>query len=130
MKKILLIGILILSVTNFSMAQKYAYVDTQYILDNIPAYAEAQTKLDDYAVKWQQEIETKYNLIAKKRLALQAEEILLPEEIKAEKQANILKLETEAKELQKKYFGVNGMLFEKRGELIKPIQDNIFEAIK
>ncbi|MDX1349523.1 MAG: OmpH family outer membrane protein [Putridiphycobacter sp.] len=105
-------------------------MDTQYILDNIPAYAEAQAKLDEYAVKWQEEIEQKYSLIAKKRQALQAEEILLPEEIKAEKEAAIVKLEADAKDLQKKYFGVNGMLFQKRSELIKPIQDDIFEAIQ
>lgn len=119
-----------LGVVNLAIAQKYAYVDTQYILDNVPAYSEAQTKLDEFALKWQEEIEQKYNLLAKKRQALQAEEILLPEEIKTEKQASILKLETEAKELQKKYFGVNGMLFQKRSELIKPIQDDIFEAIQ
>lgn len=112
------------------MAQKYAYVDTKYILDNIPAYAEAQTKLDESAVKWQEEIERKYALISKKVQALQAEEILLPEEIKAEKKAEIADAETAAKELQKKYFGINGMLFQKREELIKPIQDNIFEAIQ
>lgn len=130
MKKILFLGILMLGIANLAIAQKYAYVDTQYILDNIPAYSEAQTKLDEYALKWQEEIEQKYNLVAKKRQAFQAEEILLPEEIKTEKKASIMKLETEAKELQKKYFGVNGMLFQKRGELIKPIQDDIFEAIQ
>ena len=130
MKKVLLLGVIMLGVVNLAIAQKYAYVDTQYILDNVPAYSEAQTKLDEFALKWQEEIEQKYNLLAKKRQALQAEEILLPEEIKTEKQASILKLETEAKELQKKYFGVNGMLFQKRSELIKPIQDDIFEAIQ
>ena len=130
MKKVFVFSFLMLLVTNMAIGQKYAYVDTQYILDNIPAYSEAQSKLDEYAVKWQDEIEAKYSLIEKKRQALQAEEILLPEEIKAEKQKSIEELEKNAKELQKKYFGVNGMLFSKRAELIKPIQDDIFEAIQ
>lgn len=130
MKKIIILSFLILSLTNMAIGQKYAYVDTQYILDNIPAYTDAQSKLDEYALKWQEEIESKYSLIAKKRQALQAEEILLPDEIKAEKETAILALESKAKELQKKYFGVNGMLFSKRSELIKPIQDDIFNAIQ
>ncbi len=130
MKKILILSFVILGMSNMALSQKYAYVDTQYILDNIPAYSEAQFKLDEYAIKWQEEIEAKYKLIAKKRRALQAEEILLPEEIKQEKQKAIGELEKNAKELQKKYFGVNGMLFTKRAELIKPIQDDIFDAIQ
>ena len=115
---------------SFGYSQRYAYVDTQFILDNIPDYKDAQSKLDEFAIKWQEEIEAKYALIESKKRALQAEEILLPEEIKKEKEAEILKLENEAKELQKKYFGVNGLLFQKRGELIKPIQDKIFKAIQ
>lgn len=130
MKKLLVLGLIMIGLANIATAQKYAYVDTKYILDNIPAYAEAQTKLDEAALKWQEEIEQKYALVAKKRQALQAEEILLPEEIKAEKEAAISKLESDAKELQKKYFGMNGLLFQKREELIKPIQDDIFEAIQ
>lgn len=119
-----------LGTMSFGYSQRYAYVDTQFILDNIPDYKDAQSKLDEFAIKWQEEIEAKYALIESKKRALQAEEILLPEEIKKEKEAEILKLENEAKELQKKYFGVNGLLFQKRGELIKPIQDKIFKAIQ
>ena len=128
--KILILMLAFLGTMSFGYSQRYAYVDTQFILDNIPDYKDAQSKLDEFAIKWQEEIEAKYALIESKKRALQAEEILLPEEIKKEKEAEILKLENEAKELQKKYFGVNGLLFQKRGELIKPIQDKIFKAIQ
>ncbi len=129
-KRLILFAIVLVGMSSVSLGQKYAYVDTQYILDNIPAFQEAQTKLDDYSKEWQAEIESKYQLIERKRKSLQAEEILLPEEIKKEKQANITFLESEAKTLQNKYFGINGMLFQKRAELIKPIQDEIFKAIQ
>ena len=128
--KILILMLAFLGTMSFGYSQRYAYVDTQFILDNIPDYKDAQSKLDEFAIKWQEDIEAKYALIESKKRALQAEEILLPEEIKKEKEAEILKLENEAKELQKKYFGVNGLLFQKRGELIKPIQDKIFKAIQ
>ena len=128
--KILILMLAFLGTMSFGYSQRYSYVDTQFILDNIPDYKDAQSKLDEFAIKWQEEIEAKYALIESKKRALQAEEILLPEEIKKEKEAEILKLENEAKELQKKYFGVNGLLFQKRGELIKPIQDKIFKAIQ
>ena len=128
--KILILMLAFIGTMSFGYSQRYAYVDTQFILDNIPDYKDAQSKLDEFAIKWQEEIEAKYALIESKKRALQAEEILLPEEIKKEKEAEILKLENEAKELQKKYFGVNGLLFQKRGELIKPIQDKIFKAIQ
>ncbi|MFD1551939.1 OmpH family outer membrane protein [Putridiphycobacter roseus] len=128
--KIIILIVAFLGSVSFGYGQRYAYVDTQYILDNIPEYKESQTKLDEFAIKWQEEIEAKYALIDSRKRALQAEEILLPEEIKKDKEKDILKLENEAKELQKKYFGVNGQLFQKRGELIKPIQDKIFKAIQ
>ena len=130
MKRLLLLAIVLLGVSSLGISQKYAYVDTQYILDNIPEYREAQSKLDDLSKKWQEEIEEKYQLIERKRKNFQVEEILLPEEIKKEKKSNIAHLETEARELQNKYFGINGLLFQKRSEFIKPIQDKIFKAIQ
>jgi len=130
MKKLLLLTTVLFGLSSITLGQKYAYVDTQYILDNIPAYKDAQAKLDDFSKEWQEEVESKYQIIERKRKALQAEEILLPDELKKEKKANINFLEKEAKELQNKYFGINGLLFQKRAELIKPIQDDIFKAIQ
>ena len=129
-KKLFLLAFVFLGLSSLSFGQKYAYVDTQYILDNIPAFKEAQSKLDEFSKEWQEEIEAQYGMIERKRKAYQAEEILLPEEIKKEKLSNIAFLETQAKELQNKYFGINGLLFQKRAELIKPIQDDIFRAIQ
>jgi outer membrane protein len=116
--------------TGSSNAQKFAYVDTKYILDNISAYKSAQEQLDKLSVEWQQEIETKYAQIDKLYKAFQAEQILLTEEMKRKRQEEIVRKERDAKDLQKKRFGVGGDIHKKRQELIKPIQDKIYEVIK
>lgn len=112
------------------MAQKYVYVDTKYILEQIPEYAEAQTEINDLSKKWQEEISNRKKIIEEKEAAFKAEEILLPEETKKTKLAEIEILKKEARELQKQRFGVQGDLFKKRQELIQPIQEKIFKAIK
>ena len=128
MKKqfILLSLFALLSVTVFS--QKYAFIDTKYILSQMPEYTSAQKEIDDMAEKWQKEIEQKYSEIEKKYKAYQEEEILLPEETKKIRQQEIMELEMKAKEMQKKRFGVEGDLFKKRKELIDPIQERIYKA--
>ncbi len=130
MKKqfILLSLFALLSVTVFS--QKYAFIDTKYILSQMPEYTSAQKEIDDMAEKWQKEIEQKYSEIEKKYKAYQEEEILLPEETKKIRQQEIMELEMKAKEMQKKRFGVEGDLFKKRKELIDPIQERIYKAVK
>ena len=115
---------------NTAEAQKFAYVDTKYILSNISEYKSAQQQLDKISVTWQKEIETKYAEIDKLYKAFQAEQILLTEDMKRKREAEIINKEKEAKTLQKKRFGVDGDLFKKRQELVKPIQDKIYEAIK
>lgn len=130
MKKFLGTLFIFFALTSASIAQRYAYVDTQYILDNVPEYAEAQAELDRLAELWMKEVEDRFALVDQKRTEYEAEKILLPEEIKKQRLQEINKLETEAKELQKKRFGVGGDLFMKREELIKPIQDQIFNAIQ
>lgn len=130
MKKIILGLFLVLLTSTVTFAQKYAFVDMNYILSELPAYTEAQKELDDLSEKWQKEIEDKYKEIEKKYLAYQQEQILLPEDTKKQREQEIFDLEKAAKELQKKRFGVNGSLFQKRKELIEPIQDEIFKAIK
>lgn len=111
-------------------AQKYCYVDTQYILDNMPEYSAAQNELNKASEKWQREIELRYEAIENMNKAYRAERVLLTEDMKKEREAEISQSEKEAKELQKKRFGLNGDLFKKREELIKPIQDIVFKAIK
>ena len=129
MKKagLLLVALTIFTITSF--AQKYVYVDSKYILEQIPEYGEAQTELNEYSKKWQEEIAARYVSLDKKKASLKAEEIILPEESKKIRQDEINALQREARELQKSRFGVDGDLFIKRQELIQPIQDKIFEAI-
>jgi outer membrane protein len=130
MKKVLGTLILLLGLTNFASAQRYAYVDSQYILDKVPEYAKAQEELDRLSEEWLKEVESKFALVEQKRQEYEAEKILLPEEIKVQRLKEIKKLEGEAMELQKQRFGVGGDLFMKREELVKPIQDQIYNAIQ
>jgi len=113
-----------------SFGQKFAYVDTKYILDNISEYKAAQTELDKISVEWQKEIEAQYAAIDKLYKSFQAEQILLTAEMKRKREDEIIRKEKEAKGLQKKRFGVDGDLYKKRQELIKPIQDKVYAAIK
>lgn len=129
MKKIIFtLGILIMSFAIF--AQKFAYVDSDYILKNIPAYEAAQAQLDQMSVEWQKEIEALYAEIDKLYKDFQAEKVLLTEEMKTKREDEIIKKEKDAKDIQKKYFGKEGELYKKRQELIKPLQDDVFNAVR
>lgn len=116
--------------TSSVFAQKYAFVDTQYILDNISEYKAALQQLDQVSISWQKEIEAKYAVIDKLYKDYQAEQILLTEEMKRKREAEITTKEKEVKEFQKQKFGFEGELFKKKQELVKPIQDKIFNAVK
>jgi outer membrane protein len=111
-------------------AQKFGYVDSKYILSHIPEYQEAQKQINKMSDTWQKEIEAKYETIEKLEKAFQAEKILLTEDMRQKRSEEIDEKRKEAKELQKQKFGVGGELFQKREELIKPIQEQIYEAIK
>ena len=130
MKKIIIILTVFIISLSSSFAQKYAFVDTEYILGNIPAYESAQDQLDQLSVEWQKEIENIYAEIDKMYKDFQAEKVLLTEEMKRKREDEIINKEKEAKEVQKKYFGREGDLYKKRQELVKPIQDEIFNAVK
>jgi len=130
MKKIVLSLLTVFMLSSVALSQKYAFVDMNYILSEIPAYKEAQKELDDLSEKWQKEIEAKYKEIEAKYKAYQQEQILLPADTKRQREQEIFESEKAAKELQKKRFGVDGSMFQKRKELIEPIQDEIYKAIK
>ncbi len=130
MKRIASILSILLLATGMGLAQKYAFVDTEYILDRIPAYKAAQDQLDKMAQDWQEEVETMYGGIEKMYQDFQAEKVLLTEEMKTKKEEEIITREKEVKDLQQKYFGRDGNLFDKRQELIKPIQDEVYRAVK
>lgn len=129
MKKIIII-FLAVAFSLPTWAQKFAFVDTDYILNNIPSYKAAQDQLDKLSADWQKEVEAKYADIDKMYKSFQSEKVLLSDEMKSKREDEIVKKEQEAKDLQKKYFGKDGMLFKKRQELVKPIQDEIYNAVK
>lgn len=129
-KQFLLLAAWFVVSASVAVAQKYCYVDTQYILDNITEYKSAQQQLDQLSVTWQKEIEAKYAFIDKLYRDFQAEQILLTDEMKKKRENEIIEKEKEAKEFQKQKFGFEGELYRKKQELVKPIQDKIFNAIK
>ena len=110
--------------------QKYAYIDSEYILGNMPDYVEAQAELDRLSIEWQKEIEAQFKSIDSMYRKYQVDEITLPDNMKKKRQEAIINAEKEAKNLQKKRFGTDGDLFKTREELVKPIQDNVFTAIE
>ena len=128
MKKLFVI--LAMAVVSTASAQKYAYVNSQYILDNIPEYKAAMQQLDQQSVNWQKEIEGKYAFIDKLYKDYQAEQILLTDDMKKKRENEITEKEKEVKEFQKSKFGYEGELFKKKQELVKPIQDKIYNAVK
>lgn len=129
MKKIIVLIFICFSSTVLH-AQKFAFIDTEYILSNIPEYKEAQKELDGLSEQWQKQVETKYKEIDKMYKDFQAEEILLTEKMKNKRREEIVIKEEEAREFQKNKFGVDGELFKKRKELIKPIQEKIYKAVR
>jgi len=130
MKKVILLAAIFCTFALGASAQKFAYVNTDYILDNIPDFNDAQTQLDDLSAQWQKEIEAKFAEVDKMYKSFQNESVLLPEDMKKKREDDIIKKEKEAKDLQKKRFGKDGDLFKKRQELIKPIQDKVYGAIE
>lgn len=129
MKKHVLAILVLFFIGQFSLkAQRFGYVDTEYILDMLPEYKSAQKQLDLIAETWQKEAEEKKAEIDKMLKDFQAEQILMTEEMKKKKEAEIKAKEAELKEFMNKKFGYEGELFKKRQELVKPIQDKVFDA--
>jgi len=130
MKRIFLLVFMVAVTASLTFAQKFAFVDSEYILSNIPSYKSAQEQLDKISAEWQKEIEAKYADIDKMYKAFQSEKVLLTDDMKTKREDEIVKKEQEVKDLQKKYFGRDGSLFKKRQELVKPIQDQVYNAVK
>lgn len=130
MKKIILSVLFFAAIVVATHAQRFAYIDTDYIMDNIPEYQAAQRQLEELSVEWQKEIEQKFAEIDRLYREYQVEAVLLPDEIKRERENQIIEKERAAKALQMQRFGRDGDLFKKREELVKPIQDKIYEAVK
>lgn len=125
--------LVILCVVLFSgaiQAQKFAYVDSEYIMKQIPEFQEAQQELDKLSQQWQQEIEKRYQKIEEMYKSYQAESVLLTDEMRQQREDEIIQMEQEVQQFQKEKFGVEGELFQKRQELVQPIQDKVYDALK
>ena len=129
MKRVFFIFLFLFGI-GFAKAQSYAFIDSDYIMKNVPEYIEAKEKIDKLAVKWAKEVEDKYAFIKTKKDNFNKEEVLLPNEEKEKRKSEIEKLEKETIELQSQYFGDNGEYFLKRQEFVQPIQDRVFTAMK
>lgn len=109
--------------------QKYAYVDTDYILQNIPEFGDAQEEINQMSVTWQKELKALRDKLDQMKRDFQTEAVLLSDDMKNKKEAAITAKEQELNDLQMQYFGPEGELFTKRIELIQPIQEKVYNAI-
>jgi outer membrane protein len=130
MKKIFFLILLVGLTAIPAAAQKFAFVDSEYILNKIPAYKSAQGQIDKLSADWQKEIEGQYTEIEKIFKTYQAEKVMLSEDMRKKRENEIVQKEQVVKELQKKYFGTDGELAKKQQELVKPIQDDVYRAVK
>ncbi len=130
MKKLFALALLALGFTLSASAQKFALVDMEYILKNIPAYERANEQLNQVSKKWQAEVEALTEEAGRLYKNYQSEAVFLSEEQKTAREEAIVAKEKEAAELKKKYFGPEGELFKKRESLMTPIQDEIYNAVK
>ena len=129
MKRILFsLAMALVAITGFS--QKYALIDTRYILDKLPEYKQAQKSLDSIAADWQKDIDTKQATLDKMYKDYDAEQVMLSDELKKKREDQLYNKEKELRDLQRKRFGFEGDLFKKRQELVKPIQDRVYNAVQ
>jgi outer membrane protein len=129
MKKLSVIALFLVLASLSVSAQRYAIIDSKYILDKIPEYKEAQKKLDQFSELWQQEIDQKQTAMDKLVKDYDAEQVMLPDALKKKREDEIYNKEKELRDLQKKRYGFEGDLFKKRQELIKPILDRDYIAV-
>lgn len=129
MKKLFLLTCL-LGYGLLGFSQKYAVIDTKYILDKMPEYRDAQKKLDDQAAIWQKEIDNMQAELDKMYRDFEAEQVMLSEELKKKREDQLFVKEKNLRDLQRKRFGFEGDLFKKRQELVKPVQDKVYNAVQ
>lgn len=126
----LLCGIMSAQAQLVGGGQKIVYVDSEYIMSNIPEYGDAQAELESFSTKWQNEVKAVYNKVEEMYSKYQTEMLLLSEEQKKSREQAIIAKEQEAKNLQMQYFGAEGQLYQKRTELIQPIQEKVYTAMQ
>ena len=113
-----------------TFAQRYAVIDSKYILEKLPEYKASQQKLNDFSAQWQQEIDKKSADLDKMYKDYDAEQVMLGDDLKKKREDELFNKEKELRDLQKKRFGFEGDIFKKRQELIKPIQDKVYNAVQ
>jgi outer membrane protein len=130
MKKIFFFSCLLLFISVFGYSQRWAVVDTKYILTRMPEYKEAQKLLDQTSEIWQKEIDDKQAVLTKMYKEYEAEQVMLTDTLKKKREDELFNKEKEVRDLQRKRFGFEGDLFKKRQELVKPVQDKVYNAIQ
>ena len=130
MKKLLLVFSFLIFTGISAFAQRFAYVDTEYILKHIPEYTSSQKQLDALSQQWQKEVDNRFGEIERLYKAYQADQVLLTEDMRKRRENEIVEKEKAAKEYQRLKFGFEGELFQQRVKLIKPIQDRVANAVK
>lgn len=130
MKKLIIFVSLALCFTMQSIAQRYAVIDTRYILSKLPEYKSAQEKLNAFSAQWQKEIDEKQAVLDQMYRNFEGEKLMLSEELLKKREDDIFNREKELRDLQKKRFGFEGDLFKRRQELVKPIQDKVYNAVQ
>jgi outer membrane protein len=128
-KNLFFLGLLLMGCL-FSFAQRYAVIDSKYILEKVPEYKESQEQLNQYSAQWQQEIERKQAELDRMYKTYDAEQVMLSDELKKKREDELFNKEKEVRDMQKKRFGFEGDLYKKRQELVKPIQDRVYTAIQ
>jgi outer membrane protein len=129
MKKIFLLSCL-LGFGMLAFSQKYAIIDTRYILDKMPEYKDAQRRLDDVAASWQKEIDSLQSQLDRMYKDYEAEQVMLSDDLKKKREDQLFLKEKSLRDLQRKRFGFEGDLFKRRQELIKPVQDKVYNAVQ
>jgi outer membrane protein len=130
MKKLIISLCLLVGIAIAGNAQKFAMVDMEYIMKNIPAFETANEQLNQISKKWQSEVETKMQEVQSMYKNYQTELVFLSEDMKVKREEEIVSKEKAAQELKRTYFGTEGELFKKRQSLMKPIQDEVYAAIQ
>ena len=130
MKKTLLFSIAFLAFVFATQAQRYAIIDTKYILNKIPEYKDADKKLQQIGEQWQKEIDDKQVQLDKMYKKYEAEQFMLTDELKKKREDELFVKEKEIRDLQKRRFGYEGDLFKERQRLVKPVQDKVYNAVQ
>lgn len=130
MKKIALLFLICITAAASVSAQKYAIIDTKYILDKMPEYKDADTKLQQISEGWQRDIDDRQAALDKMYKDYDAEQYMLSDELKKKREDELFNKEKEVRDLQKRRFGYQGDLFNERQKLVKPIQDRVYNAVQ